>query len=353
MAPPLPQKPMAPPPGKPTALPQKPMVPPPGKPMAPPLKPMAPPPGKPMAPPPKPMAPPLPQKPMAPPPPMAPPAPAPPPPAPPPPVEAEKDADGLTPSPEYIAAREAALAAIRQEKQRAGATPPVGHVRQRAPTTDEDIDESYAASMAALGEIEEPAAPPLRAAPQLEPLDVAPSTAPSDEPRPVRRRPTSHAARRRAMRKIEPQGRTGQVVPAEINMTRLALGLMISAAGVFLLLWYLPTRGPDVPHELHTATYQWRFDSDLYLKVRLAAGALVGLGVLLAGAGLRFRPFVEVVCKRCHQYVMAEKDGVVLKCPRSSHQARFNRASIAFIGAVILCAGAILVCISFASIVHG
>jgi len=271
------------------------------------------------------------------------------PPAPPPPAAAADDSDGLTPSPEYIAARDAALAAIREEKRRSGATPPAGQLSHPVPPAEEDIDESYAASMAALDDL---AAPPV-AAPQPAPLDLAPSTAPSDAPRPVRRRPTSHAARRRAMRKIEPQGRTGQVVPAEINATRLGLGLLIAAAGVFLLMWYLPTRGPDVPRELHTATYEWRFDADLYLKVRIAAGGLVALGVILAGVGLRFRPFVEVVCKRCHQYVMAEKDGVVLKCPRSSHQARFDRGTIALIGAVILCAGSILVFIAFASIVHG
>jgi hypothetical protein len=268
--------------------------------------------------------------------------------------------DDLTPSPEYVAARDAALAAIRAKRQ----TPPHGQARERPDTEPgavppEALEESYAASLAALDDLglgTDTARPPLTDAEAYAPLDVAPSTAPvAGRERASSRtssRPVSHAQRRKAMRKHVPAGKTGTVVPAEINGPRLALGFMIICAGLFLLLWYLPTRGPDVPLD-PDGGYQWRFDAALFLKVRLATGALIFVGVVFAAMGLRFRPEVEVVCKRCRQYVLAEKDGVVLTCPRSSHNAGFDGTTLLFIALLIASAAGIIVCMALGSIVHG
>lgn len=291
------------------------------------------------------------------------PAPAPPPafapprpPAPPPP----SSTDDLTPSPEYVAAREAALAAIRAQRQ----TPPRGHVSERPDTEPgavppEALEESYAASLAVLDDLGIPtdtAQPPLTDAEAYAPLEVSPSTAPSaGRARASSRassRHSSYSQRRKAMRKHVPAGQTGTVVPAEINGPRLAIGFLIVCAGLFLFLWYLPTRGPEAPLD-PGAGYQWRFDDALFLKVRIATGSLIFVGAAFAMMGLRFRPQVEVVCKRCRQYVLAEKDGVVLKCPRSSHQARFDRATIFFIALLIASAAGIIVCMALGSIVHG
>ena len=191
------------------------------------------------------------------------------------------------------------------------------------------------------------------AAPTYEPLDIAPSTAPSagDDRKKRGRRPTSHAARRRALRKIAPSGKTGTVVPAEVNAARIGIGLLIATAGVLLLALYLPSRGPDAP--IDATTYEWRFDASAYLQAQIGAIGLIVVGAIFTFAGIRFRPEVEVVCKRCHQYVMAEKDGVALKCPRSSHKARFDMFTIGLIGGALGCGALIVLAISMAQIVRG
>ena len=263
---------------------------------------------------------------------------------------AQDDQTGLTPSPEYIAAREAALAAIRARRE-AGAP------------SAEDVEASYAASMAVLDEMDEAPSRPAPAPrapiyPSFEAedddglMEIAPSTAPGGSSRAPGRRLSTQAARRKAMSKIAISGRTGQVVPAEINGPRLGIGLLIVAAGMALLFWYFPSRGPDAPSGA-AVDYAWRFSSSLYLKAQIVAGALVGIGLAMAFMGLRFRPEVEAVCKKCRKYVMAERDGVILRCPRSPNHTRFDRLTIGLIAGVLFCIAAIVVCISMASIVRG
>ncbi|MCG8425319.1 MAG: hypothetical protein MJE77_46155 [Proteobacteria bacterium] len=330
--------------------------------------------------------------------------------------------DGLDPSPEYIAAREAALEAVRAEKQGRTSSPhaiaspdresadvyesglyhqydsamtsrdasgtdlasaslpggdlptrPDSDSPGRSPSPPSPLQRSYTDALAAL---DTPAAPAVNRSPRSPDNRNLVDIYDDDEDRAVPRRPiasqadvftapvnswpqthtgkrplTAAQAARRAKGPIP--GRTFAKLPFERNGARMALGLVIGAVGLVVLLWYLPTRAPLSPEDRAAGTPSvGRLTPDLYLRGQAAAGGFIAVGFLFLLNGYFFKSRDEVVCKRCKRYVIAERDGVVLKCPRSSHTAALCYKTLILTLLLVLCVGAIALVVGLGSVVR-
>ncbi len=254
---------------------------------------------------------------------------------------APPNATGLTPPPEYIAARDAALhAAIAARKS--GAAP-------RA-ASDAEIAASYEESMAALFDVEEERAP----GPQPRPAPRAATHA--------RKLPGGRPARRRPHREhSQMPGRTGEVIAAERNPMRMLLGALTIGFGLLLLTVYLPWHAPRLQaeqprivaagQELPKET--WHFRSDLYTRAQVVAGGFGAVGLLFLVSGIWFKPAREVPCNRCGRYVVAQRDGLVLKCPRGRHRAGYSISTLALTIALMLCVALMIHTVAMGSIIRG
>ncbi len=142
-------------------------------------------------------------------------------------------------------------------------------------------------------------------------------------------------------------------IPFGRSPARVTLGVLAMAAGVALLVFYLPTHAPSTAARATGEAYVWRFSDDLYLRARLAAGALMAVGLLFAATGVWFRPQSQVVCRRCRQWVVAARDGISLRCPRSHHIAGYHTWTILLVGALLAAVIGVVLSISFGSIIRG
>lgn len=312
--------------------------------------------------------------------------------------------DGLDPSPEYIAAREAALQAVRAQKehqQKSGPHAVASYPKasdsvqdmvaaQQRPQQPEDLNRSYTDALAALDVPEGRGGPSARpgAVPDKGSLiaiyddDGVPSNPMADEasilttpvtswaplpesqptqPRMAERTATGArplTARQAARRATGPApGRTYAKLPIERNTVRMGIGLFSIAAGLVLLLWFLPTRAPVTPEEraagkplIERTGRPMR--PDIYLGGQAAAGGFILVGLLFIMNGYFFKPKDEVVCKRCKRYVIAQRDFTVLKCPRSSHTARMCSKTVLLTLLLVACVGGTFFAIALGSIVR-
>ena len=320
-------------------------------------------------------------------------------------------ADGLDPSPEYIAAREAALQAVRAQKeiQRTSGPQPVASYPQASESAHDlvamqqrsqpaaqplgqrpgDLNRSYTDALAALDVPEDRAVPGqpgavpnkgsliaiyddddgIPASPMADEANILTTPVSSWAPLPqghverqIAERTASGArpltARQAAKRARGPApGRTFAKLPIERNAVRMGIGLFAIAAGLVLLLWFLPNRTPITPEEraagkalIERSGRPMR--ADIYQGGQLAAGGFVLVGLLFIVNGYFFKPKDEVVCKRCKRYVIAQRDFTVLKCPRSSHTARMCTKTVLLTLLLVACVGGTFFAIALGSIVR-
>ena len=330
-----------------------------------------------------------------------------------PPVTAD---DGIDPSPEYIAAREAALRAVRASKRVQTVTPaplpeapsvvPAGYGSTSAsanlplPATPEKaLERSYTQALAAIGldDLEQenasasgeipvmthaspsqpvpaPMSPgyahagsgPTPAPAQPVPSVLADLYADNDDDTgsgmPLAARmvtpestaswgPNPAYSRRRHRQKGPIPGYTGEALPREKNPVRMVMGAIVIGLGLFLLFWYLPEHAPAL--DTHAGKKMSSgFTPELYTRAQAAAFGFLFVGLLFILDGLWFKPRAEVVCKRCKRYVIARRDGVFFKCPRSSHAARTCKTTLVLFALLIIAIGAILFTIAMGSIVR-
>jgi hypothetical protein len=125
-------------------------------------------------------------------------------------------------------------------------------------------------------------------------------------------------------------GRTNPVIPSIREPVRMALGLLIAAAGGLLLFLYLPGKQPL--EGASAAELIGRFPAHIHAAAQAAAGMLIGFGALVFIVGAVYKPSAEVRCKRCKMWVMVNKDGFVLRCTRVRHPAGMSWGSVALAG---------------------
>jgi hypothetical protein len=260
-------------------------------------------------------------------------------------AEDDDDLGGLTPPPEYVAAREAALQAARAAR---GERPPsedtapdaVAASDDRSP---EDIARSYQDSMAALADLDDPGGITSEEYAPIPAFDapVAP------EPVAPRKLPRGRQSRNRKRPSGPLPGFTGEKVSISPNPMRIAVGLVAGAVGAVMYLLYLPAHAPGGDGDI------WRFTDDLYLRAQIVAGAFAGVGLLFILNGLLFRPLREVPCRRCGRWVLAEADGLFLNCPRGRHAAGKSGTIILMTVLLVLCAAAMIHTIAMGTIVRG
>ena len=298
--------------------------------------------------------------------------------------------DALEPTPEYVAAREAALEAVRAQKRQRqhdsqpeeSQPPDVSSHRPFTPPPPgqtPNLARSYTDALAALDVPKARHVPisqterdnliaiydddeAIPARPMIDEANVmttpvtswpplAPSPATDTGKRPI----TARQAARRA--KGPAPGRTFAKLPYKRNPIRMGLGLIAAAAGLTLLLWYLPARAPLTPQEKAAGQQTIErigrpFPPDIFAAGQGVAGGFMFVGALFFLNGLFFKPKAEVVCKRCKRYVIATQDGAVLKCPRSSHTARVSHETVLLTLLLVLLVGATFAVIALGSVVR-
>ncbi len=214
-----------------------------------------------------------------------------------------------------------------------------------------DLDQSYLASMAALGDSD------AESGADVDDGVALPASAPTSARQPAvaawhqQESSATPAARTAIPRAVG--ARIDVRIPFGRSPARVTLGVLAIAAGVALLVFYLPTHAPSTAERATGEAYVWRFTDDLYLRARLAAGALMAVGLLFAATGVWFRPQSQVLCRRCRQWVVAARDGISLRCPRSHHVAGYHVWTILLVGALLAAVIGVVLSISFGSIIRG
>jgi hypothetical protein len=125
---------------------------------------------------------------------------------------------------------------------------------------------------------------------------------------PAFRPPTADEARslhKRGKAKIAITPRWGRVV----------IGAAMAIAGLALLVGYLPSAG---------------LESELRVAGNIAAGALLGFGLLIGALGAVFRAEAETRCRSCERTVFGVRSSFGLRCPACHAYARINWLSVAF-----------------------
>jgi hypothetical protein len=192
--------------------------------------------------------------------------------------------------------------------------------------------------------------------------------------------PSRPAARRTGQRRVAPhlagyaeseppvpaaraaRGRRGVRVPFAPNPARIAIGVVIVGLGLFLRFVYVPSKHPwvEVYNDHGTLvdtdrpknTFEWRFTADRYRDAETLAIAIAIAGLVSIGAGFAFRPRAEVKCRRCRLYVVAEKDGILLKCPRGRHTAGLGLGTLTLLFLAGGLAIAMVAIVAVGSITH-
>ena len=142
---------------------------------------------------------------------------------------------------------------------------------------------------------------------------------------------------------------------------RIALGLLVAALGVWLLVSFLPDRKPLTPTERDHISHQagvdlraWRFHRVSYEAARGVAGLYLTIGFLIALRGMFFRRRRDVVCRHCGTQVTAERSGLSLRCPNGHHTAGSNLSAVALVVGFAALSTALLVLVVVASLTsHG
>jgi hypothetical protein len=192
----------------------------------------------------------------------------------------------------------------------------------------------------------------------------APAPAPLRSPQPTSHWVPNPKLPRRIKRPRGPApGFTNAEIRSERNPVRLGFGLMIMGAGLVLLLWFLPTHAPLGPTSSPVDTaaerggdaqpFVWRYSPTLYRNARIAAAGFVAVGILFMLNGMFFKSRAEIVCKRCKRYVIAQRDMVSLKCPRSSHAAGLCYKTVFLIALLLACVAVTLFMVAEANIIRG
>jgi hypothetical protein len=159
-----------------------------------------------------------------------------------------------------------------------------------------------------------------------------------------------------------PERQGGLESAAERNAARIVLGLLVIGIGVFLLLFYVPSKQPWqetfdehgilVSTNRPPKTFEWRFSEELYLAAQGIAGGVIAFGLIIVIAGAMFRPDVEMKCRRCKQFVLAEKDGIWLRCTRGDHTAGLEVGTTVLLMGFGMLVMAMVITIALGSITH-
>lgn len=246
-------------------------------------------------------------------------------------------------------------------------TPPPGPIQNYAPQTPHPGPmQAYAPGPIAMPPPGPPPAypyadvdadPDAAAAAAVAAVDSAAAEA-NGEPRPAKAvwKQAHPSARRWVERRQKEHSRARAPSPP-----RIALGLLVAALGVWLLVSFLPGRKPLTPTERDHISHQagvdlnaWRFHRVSYQAARGIAGLYLTVGFLIALRGMFFRRRRDVTCRHCGTQVTAERSGLSLRCPNGHHTAGSNLSAVALLVSFAALTAGLLVLVVVASLTsHG
>jgi len=150
--------------------------------------------------------------------------------------------------------------------------------------------------------------------------------------------PAFRAATAREQRELRSRGNAKVAITPRWG--RVVLGLIMAGIGIGLLAGYLPGVAPlseqvaaKLAAEAGTTIAKIngaRMANELYIAASIAAGALLGFGLLIAAFGAVFRSEVETDCRSCERTVFALRGSFGLRCPACKNYAKVNWLSVAF-----------------------